>query len=102
MRESNESRRNAPAGVSPPVAGELTVGAVVRSRRWGGRYAGTVVRREAGSVFVAWHGTFVEDQLDPDDVTLWADAPAELRTWRGGIGRLDADGTVTVEPLEVR
>ncbi|MHB8452037.1 MAG: hypothetical protein ACYDAQ_16555 [Mycobacteriales bacterium] len=50
-------------------------------------------------MFVAWHGSFVEDQLDVADVELWVDAPAELRDWRGRIGVLGSDGSVTVEPV---
>ncbi|WP_345365474.1 hypothetical protein [Actinoallomurus liliacearum] len=37
------------------------------------------------------------DELKADDVDVWADAPAELREWRGGLGRL---GGIT-EPYRV-
>jgi hypothetical protein len=56
----------------------ITTGAVVRDRKWGGRYTGTVVRVEGDSIFVQWHGTSVEDQLDPADVTLAPDVPSPL------------------------
>lgn len=77
---------------APAPGGDITEGTVVRDRRWGGTYTGTVVRREGRSVFVAWHGSFVEDELDVDEVTVWADAPAELAEWRGGIGVVTPDG----------
>jgi hypothetical protein len=38
-------------------------GTVVRDRKWGGTCTGTVVRREGDNVFVAWHNSFVEDEL---------------------------------------
>ena len=61
---------------------------------------GTVVGREGDSVFVAWHGSFVEYEMDVSEVEIWADAPAELRAWQGGIGMFDlATGAITVEPV---
>jgi hypothetical protein len=78
---------------------ELNVGTVVRDRKWGGRYAGTVVHVEGGAVFVAWHGSFVEDELCVDEVEVWPDAPAKLAGWRGGVGVLSADGGLRVEPV---
>jgi hypothetical protein len=39
---------------------QVEVGMAVRDRKWGGGHSGTALRREGGSVFVAWHGTFVE------------------------------------------
>ncbi|MDA8340939.1 MAG: hypothetical protein M0007_01750 [Actinomycetota bacterium] len=51
---------------------------------WGGTHTGTVVRRDGRSVFVAWHHSFVEDELHVDQVEIWADAPEELRRWSGG------------------
>lgn len=75
------------------------VGAVVRDRRWGGRCTGTVVGRDGGWVFVAWHGSFVEDQLPVDEVEAWPDTPVELSRWRGGLGVLTAGGSERVEPV---
>ena len=78
-----------------PATGE---GVVVRDRKWSGKYTGTVVRREGDSVFVAWHGSFVEYEMDVSEVEVWEDAPTELRAWRGGIGAFDpATGSLTVE-----
>lgn len=49
--------------------GPLQVEACVRDRKWGGRYTGTIVRiDDDGDLFVQWHGTFVEDQVRPDEV----------------------------------
>lgn len=87
MNDARNTPSNDSAGPGP-----VTVGTVVRDRLWGGTCTGTVVRSEGRSVFVAWHGTAVEDQLDIDQVTPWPDAPAQLRDWRGGLGVLDADG----------
>ncbi len=78
---------------------ELREGAVVRDRWWGGRCVGTVVGRESGWVFVAWHGSFVADQLPVDEVEAWRDPPAELSGWRGGLGIGTADGSMRVEPV---
>ena len=75
------------------------VGTVVRDRMWGGTDTGTVVRREGRSAFVAWHHSIVEDELDLDQVEIWADAPDELRQWRGGIGIIDPDGTTQIRGL---
>ena len=44
------------------------LGDSVRDVKWGGTYTGTVINVEGGWVFVQWHGTCVEDQLDPADV----------------------------------
>ncbi len=62
------------------------VSAVVRDRMRGGAHTGTIIRREGRSVFVAWHHSTVEDQLDVDQVEIWADAPDELRQRRAGSG----------------
>lgn len=43
-------------------------------RKRSGRYTGTVVRRAGGSIFVAWHGTVVEDELGADEVEMIRDA----------------------------
>lgn len=75
---------------------ELGEGAVVRDRKWGGRFTGTVVRREGDAVFVAWHNSFVEDQLDIAEVEPVEDATDDMRAWRGGIGVMDAGGDVAV------
>jgi hypothetical protein len=93
MNDARNTASNDPAPDRP-----VTVGTVVRDRCWGGTYTGTVVRRDGRSVFVAWHGTAVEDQLDVDQVVPWPDAPAELATWRGGVGVLDGD-SYRVEPV---
>ena len=51
-------------------------------------------------MFVAWHGSFVEYAMDMSEVEVWADAPADLRAWRGGIGMFDpTTGVITVEPV---
>jgi hypothetical protein len=50
--------------------GTIEVGAWYGNRKWGGRHTGAVARCEAGSVFVAWHGSFVEDQRDHSDVEV--------------------------------
>lgn len=69
---------------------------MVRDRKWGGRQTGTVTSREGRSVFVAWHGTCVDDELDVDEVEPVDDATDEQRAWRGGIGVIGSDGSVTV------
>jgi hypothetical protein len=78
---------------------EPVEGTVVRDRIWGGTHTGTVVRRVGRSVFVAWHHSFVEDELDTDQVEVWADAPEEPRQWRGGIGVIDPDGTTQIRDI---
>jgi hypothetical protein len=78
---------------------DIHTGTVVRDRRWGGRLSGTVTQRAEDRVFVAWHGSFVEDELCVDEVDVWPDAPAELAAWRGGVGVLDSDGTFRVKPV---
>lgn len=77
----------------------IQVGTVVRDRRWGGRFSGTVTQRAEDHVFIAWHGSFVEDELRIDEVDVWSDAPAELAAWRGGVGVVDSDGTFRVKPV---
>lgn len=78
---------------------DIEVRVVVRDRRWGGRYTGTVVRTETASVFVAWHGSWIEDELRRDEVEVWPDSPPELAAWRGGGALLASDATVTVDPV---
>lgn len=73
-------------------------GTVVRDRKWGGRFRGTVVRREGDSVFVAWHSSFVEDELSIAEVEPVADSTPEEEAWRGGIGLARANGEFTIEP----
>jgi hypothetical protein len=85
-----------PAAV--PVTSRSQSGRWCATGCWGGTYTGTVVRLDGRSVFVAWHGTAVEDELDIDDVVPWPDAPAELGDWRGGVGVLDGDG-YRVDPV---
>ncbi|MDA8283942.1 MAG: hypothetical protein M0Z42_11780 [Actinomycetota bacterium] len=48
------------------------------------------------------HGTPVEDELDADQVEIWADVRDELRRWRGGIGIIAATGTLHVRDLVQR
>jgi hypothetical protein len=76
-----------------------TVGTVVRGRTWGGRFSGTVVGRKGRSLFVAWHGTCVEDEVDVEDIDVWFDAPSELAQWRGGLGVHDPSGSFEVLPV---
>ena len=81
----------------------VRVGAVVRDRMLGVTHTGTLVRTQGRAALVAWHHSFVEDELDIDQVEIWADAradaPDELRQWRGGIGKIDPDGVVQVRGL---
>ncbi len=75
-------------------------GTVVRDRKWGGTCTGTVVRREGDSLFVAWHNSFVEDEMNVNEVEVWADAPQALRDWRGGVGVWSpAERRMSIEPL---
>jgi hypothetical protein len=53
----------------------LTPGTVVRDRKWGGQYTGTVTSVRDGSVFVQWHDTCVEDELTPADVEPAPEVP---------------------------
>ena len=76
----------------------IEVGSVVRHRRWGGRFVGTVTRRDGNTVTIAWYGSFVEDQLEVGEVELCTDRTGEIARWRGGIGVVEADGTTHVEP----
>lgn len=97
-----DDAQNTPTGAAGSGAGgdePVTVGTVVRDRLWGGTHTGTVVRHDGRSVFVAWHGTAVEDELDIAQVAVCAEPASELRGWRGGVGVLDADG-YGVEPAE--
>ena len=47
----------------------VTVTGEGRTRTWGNA-TGTVTRTTRRSVFVAWHGTCVEDEMDWAEVTL--------------------------------
>ena len=67
-------------------AEEIGVGTVVRTHKWGREYAGTVVDRKGDTLGVAWHNSFVEDELQVNEVEVWPDAPQHLREWRGGVG----------------
>lgn len=49
---------------------DIQEGAVVRHRGWGGRFVGTVTRRDGDTVFVAWYGSCVEDELRADELDL--------------------------------
>ncbi|GAA4617237.1 hypothetical protein GCM10023195_76850 [Actinoallomurus liliacearum] len=75
---------------------DIEIGTAVRHRTWTGT-TGTVVGIDGPWLSVAWHNSCVIDELKADDVDVWADAPAELREWRGGLGRL---GGIT-EPYRV-
>jgi hypothetical protein len=57
------------------VGADLEKGMTVRDRLWGGRHLGTVVNVVNGRVFVASHGTCVEDELDPADVEVCPPPP---------------------------
>ena len=50
----------------------LRKGTTVRDRKWGGIYTGTVVNvsDDGEWIYVAWHGTCIEDELRPDDVEV--------------------------------
>lgn len=78
---------------------EVEEGTVVVDRKWDGTHRGTVVRREGRSVFVAWHNSFVEDELDIDEVQP-VPATIEETEWRGGTGVIGSDGAMTVLPVE--
>ena len=81
------------------LIGEATV---IRCYKWGDPVTGTVVRREGDQIFVAWHHSFVEDELNVNEVEVWADAPQALREWRGGVGVFDPakpGQTWSVEPV---
>lgn len=49
---------------------------------------------------MAWHNSFVEDQLLVADVDLIPDASAEAKAWPGGIGVLEPGQPYRVEPLQ--
>jgi hypothetical protein len=88
-----------PSDQQPAAQSErLEAGTVVRHRRHS--TCGTVVGVDGERIYVAWHGSFVEDELRRDDIDIIPDAPEELRRWRGGVGFLDADGTFTIQPME--
>jgi hypothetical protein len=57
------------------------------------------VRREADHVFVAWHGSFVEDELPLAEVEVIEHPTPTQRDWRGGIGIVGFGDTVVVEPV---
>lgn len=48
----------------------LRRGLRVRDRKWGGISVGTVTSVRGDSVYVAWAGTIVEDELTPEDVVV--------------------------------
>ena len=77
---------------------EIQEGTPVRVTLWADKPTGTVVRREdgwAGQVYVAYHGSWVEDELDLDEVELLANPTPEQMAWRGGVGIMTPDGTAT-------
>ena len=67
------------------AAEEIGVGTVVRTYTRGCEEIGTVVERDGDTLFVAWHGSCVEEELTIGEVDVWADAPRDLRDWRGGV-----------------
>ena len=67
-------------------AEEIGVGTVVRTHKWGPEYTGTVVDRKGDTLGIAWHNSFVEGELQVNEVEVWADPPQHLREWRGGVG----------------
>jgi len=53
---------------------EITAGTPVRVLKWDGQEpTGTVVGRDGDTVFVAYHHSFVEDELGIGDVEALAD-----------------------------
>ena len=48
--------------------GQTVIGLGRGGRPWTPRPVGTVTAVRRGSVFVAWHGTCVEDEMDPQDL----------------------------------
>lgn len=78
---------------------DIRAGTVVRDRRWGGHFSGTVTHRNEDRLVVAWHGSCVEDELGVDEVDVWPDAPTELAGWQGGVGVLGRDGSFRVSPV---
>lgn len=78
----------------------ISVGTVVRTYKWGDVCSGTVVRREGEALFVAWHDSFVESEMDVTEVEPWLDAPQALRDWRGGVGIWNpAAQSFSIEPV---
>ncbi len=77
---------------------ELDKGMTVRDRKWGGRHVGTItiVNVGDGRVFVAWHGTCVEDELDAADVEACPSPPGAERWADGGVTMLTPDGAVAL------
>lgn len=72
-------------------------GWIVQHPRW--RTTGTIRRVEGEEVFVAWHGTCVEDQLHADEVEIIG-PPSERDRWAaGGLGLIEPDGTSHVAPV---
>ena len=77
---------------------EITVGTPVRVLKWDGQQStGTVVRRDGDAVYVAYHGSFVEDELRIADVEALADPTPEQAAWRGGYGVME-NGEFTTIP----
>lgn len=50
---------------------DIDVGSVVRHRRWGGRFVGTVTRRAGDTVSVRWRGSDLDDELGLHEVEAW-------------------------------
>jgi hypothetical protein len=74
-------KESAVADSSRDLPRDIRVGDVVRHARWQGDYTGTVTDVDDSdgqiSVFVDWHGSCVNNQLDPEDLILITD-PEEI------------------------
>jgi hypothetical protein len=82
------------------TGGVLAVTATAGGERpWKESHTGTVVRIDGASVFLAWHGTCVEGELDAAQVEVLAEAPERLRHGRGEIGTVGDGGHVRARPL---
>ena len=77
---------------------EIRKGTQVRVTKWGREreHTGTVRRREGDTVYVAYHASFIEDELDIADVEALDDPTPEQAAWEGGAAIATPDGWVTV------
>jgi hypothetical protein len=71
---------------------QVNVNSVVRHRAWSPRQLGTVVRRKGDIVYVAWHNTCVEDELNIADLQVVSNASPRQKAWRGGVGIVTSNG----------
>jgi hypothetical protein len=55
-----------------------------RTRTWNDELAGTIrdIDKKTGSVFVIWHGTCVEDEMEPDELTKVGENTEIPPTWK--------------------